>query len=187
MQRWRLLHAGWQDDIFLELEEHTLHSIARDGIPLVRMGLMMPRSTEQTDDNPNALLMAPAQRIDVLVQAGKPGSYRLRAVPYNQGYASPTGPIARIVVEGDPLPMRLPARLPPPPPWKPITDDEITGRRTLVFSAIYPEAPLTYHWPEFSFMVDGKIFDHNRVDQRVRLGAVRSVGKPALDLTTSLR
>ena len=38
VQRWRILHAGWQDDLFLDLEGHTLNSIARDGIPLSRMG-----------------------------------------------------------------------------------------------------------------------------------------------------
>jgi len=32
VQRWRILHAGWQDDIFMELEGHALHAIARDGI-----------------------------------------------------------------------------------------------------------------------------------------------------------
>ena len=34
VQRWRILHAGWQDDIFMDLEGHTLNPIARDGIPL---------------------------------------------------------------------------------------------------------------------------------------------------------
>jgi FtsP/CotA-like multicopper oxidase with cupredoxin domain len=110
VQRWRILHAGWQDDMLLDLEGHTLNSIARDGIPLARMGLSVPiKPDRSTDHHPNAMLMAPGQRIDVLVQAGEPGTYALRAVPYDQGYASPTGPIARLVVEGDPLPMSLPA------------------------------------------------------------------------------
>ena len=86
VQRWRILHAGWQDDIFMELEGHTLNPIARDGIPLSRMGLSVPRKPDQPTDYPNAMLMAPGQRIDVLVQAGKPGTYAFRAVPYYQGY-----------------------------------------------------------------------------------------------------
>ena len=108
VQRWRILHAGWQDDLFLDLEGHALNPIARDGIPLGRMGLTVPRKPEQPADYPNAMLMAPGQRTDVLVQAGKPGTYAFRAVPYDQGYAAPTGPIARLVIEGDPLPMNLP-------------------------------------------------------------------------------
>lgn len=168
VQHWRLLHAGWQDDIVMELEGHALNSVARDGIPLARMGLNVPRKPDQPTDYPNATLIAPGQRIDVLVQAGKPGSYMLRAVPYDQGYASPTGPIARLVVEGDPLPMSLPTKL-PTPPEKLIGDAEITGTRVLTFSVT---SPGTMEWQKFRFMIDGKTFDPDRVDQRVRLGAV---------------
>lgn len=171
VQRWRILHAGWQDDIFMELEGHTLHPIARDGNPLLRMDQSILRTPEHAKDNPKAMLMAPGQRIDVLVKAGAPGSYMFRAVPYNQGYSSPTGPIARIVVEGDPLSMKLPTKL-PPPPEKTIGNKEITGTRVLRVSATHPEVEATEHWQEFRFLIDGKVFDPNRVDQRVRLGAV---------------
>ena len=171
VQRWRLLHAGWQDDLFIELTGHALNPIARDGVPLSRIGLSIPRHLEGSTGNPNAMLMAPGQRTDVLVQAGKPGTYSLRAVPYDQGYASPTGPIARLVVEGDPLPMNLPAKLPPLPEAL-IADAEITGRRVLTLSGNAPEKEATEHWRDFRFFVDGKTFDPNRVDQRVRLGAV---------------
>ena len=67
VQRLRILHAGWQDDIFMELEGHKLISIARDGIPLSRMGLSVPIKPDQPTDHPNAMLMAPGQRLDVLV------------------------------------------------------------------------------------------------------------------------
>jgi FtsP/CotA-like multicopper oxidase with cupredoxin domain len=171
VQRWRILHAGWQDDLFLEFQGHTLHPIARDGTPLSRMDLSLPRTPEHVSDNPKALLIAPGQRIDVLVKAGAPGSYEFRAIPYNQGYSSPTGPLARIVVAGDRLSMNLPAKL-PPSPEKTISDQEITGTRVLRFSATHPEVEATEHWQEFGFQIDGKVFDPNRVDQRVRLGAV---------------
>jgi len=42
----------------------------------------------------------------------------------------------------------------------------------LRFSATHPEVEATEHWQEFGFQIDGKVFDPNRVDQRVRLGAV---------------
>jgi FtsP/CotA-like multicopper oxidase with cupredoxin domain len=148
VQRWRILHAGWQDDIFMELEVHTLHPIARDGNPLSRMGQSILRTPEHAKDDPKAMLMAPGQRIDVLVKAGAPGSYMFRAVPYNQGYSSPIGPIARIVVEGDPLSMKLPTKL-PPPPEKTIANKEITGTRVLRVSATHPEVEATEHWQEF--------------------------------------
>ncbi len=170
VQRWRILHAGWQDDMFMELEGHVLNTIARDGIPLARMGMSVPRKPDQPTDYPNAMLIAPGQRLDVLVQAGEPGTYAFRAVPYDQGYPSPTGPIARLVVAGDPLPMNLPAKL-PAPLEKLIGDEEITGTRVLKFGEIRLDGP-TEFWRTFRFTVDGKTFDPDRVDQRVRLGAV---------------
>jgi FtsP/CotA-like multicopper oxidase with cupredoxin domain len=172
VQRWRLLHAGYQDDMFLELEGHTLHPIARDGIPLLRMDLSIPRTPKHRNDNPNAMLMAPGQRIDVLVEAGKPGTYAFRAIPYDEGYSSPTGPLARLVVEGDPMVMSLPAKLSPTPPEPIIRDEELTGTRVLRFSSRHAKMDGTAQWQDFGFLVDGKTFDPDRVDQRVRLGAV---------------
>ena len=159
VQRWRLVHAGYQDDLFLRLERHALRPIARDGISLSHMG--------ELDD----MLIVPGQRIDVLVQAGTPGTYELRALPYDQGYPSPTGALARVVVAGDPLPMSVPAKL-PLAPLATIRDDEITGTRQLTLSKTGPEVDATSHWQEFRFFVDNRSFDPNRVDQRVRLGAV---------------
>ena len=74
VQRWRLVHAGYQDHMNLSLKDHPMHPIARDGISLARM-----------EDPGATMLIAPGQRIDVLVKAGAPGTYELRALPYDQG------------------------------------------------------------------------------------------------------
>jgi len=161
VQRWRLVAAQYQDNMLLQLDKHRLNVIAYDGIQLGSMQEM------------SQLLMLPGQRADVLVQAGAPGTYELNATPFDQGYPSPTGPLARVIVAGEPLPMKLPAAL-PKPPLETIADSEITGRRTLVLSS-FGDPPENYpggQWQEFRFMVDGKIFDPARIDQRVRLGAV---------------
>ena len=171
VQRWRFIQAGQQDDMFLELEGHSFHQIARDGIPLSRINLSPPPTSQQSIDHPNAMIMAPGQRIDVLVKAGKPGTYALRALPYDQGYLSPAGPLARLVVEGEPMDMKLPTKL-PPVVYQPISDKEITGNRTITFSSKPLENPATSHWQEFKFLIDGKSFDPTRIDHRVRLGAV---------------
>jgi FtsP/CotA-like multicopper oxidase with cupredoxin domain len=76
-----------------------------------------------------------------------------------------------VVVAGEKLPMKLPAAL-PKPSLETIRDSEITGRRTLVLGATSPENDVAGHWQEYSFNVDGKVFDASRVDQRVRLGSV---------------
>src|SRR5258708_28469725 len=77
------------------------------------------------------LLISPGQRADVLVQAGGPGTYELNTMPFDQGHPSPNGPLAGVVVAGEPLPMKLPAAL-PQPPLQTIRDSEIPGRRTPV-------------------------------------------------------
>ena len=159
VQRWRILAAQYQDDMLLDLEKHDLHVIAYDGIQLGAMETMKQH------------LILPGQRADVLVQAGAPGTYELRAMPYDQGHPSPVGPLARVVVAGEPMAMKLPTSL-PKAPFGPINDSELTGSRKLVFSATAPEADAAGHWQEFSFFIDGKKFDPTRIDQRVKLNSV---------------
>jgi FtsP/CotA-like multicopper oxidase with cupredoxin domain len=81
------------------------------------------------------------------------------------------GPLARVVVSGAPMDMKLPRAL-PPAPLAAIKETEITNRRKVVLSATAPEADAAGHWQEFEFFVDGKKFDPARIDQRVKLGAV---------------
>ena len=100
VQRWRILNAAYQDDMLLDLEKHDLHAVAYDGIQL---GAMQPLKQ---------VLIAPGQRADMLVQAGAAGTYELSAMPYDQGHPSPVGPLARLVVSGEPMDMKLPSALP---------------------------------------------------------------------------
>jgi FtsP/CotA-like multicopper oxidase with cupredoxin domain len=159
VQRWRILHAGYQDDMLLELEKHDLHIIAYDGIQLGAMETMKQH------------LILPGQRADVLVQAGAPGTYALKAMDYDQGHPSPSGPLARVVVAGEPMAMKLPTAL-PKAPLEAVKDAELTGSRKLVFSATAPEADAAGHWQEFAFFIDGKKFDPTRIDQKVKLGSI---------------
>ena len=75
VQRWRLLHAGYQDTLRVALERHALHAIAYDGIALPQV------------ERQEAMVLAPGQRADVLVQAGAPGPMcwaaclTIRAIP----------------------------------------------------------------------------------------------------------
>ena len=159
VQRWRIVQACHESDLRLALEGHALHAIAYDGIPL--------STIEQHD----SLVVVPGQRADVLVRAGEPGEYQLAAVANDQGYPSPTGPLARVVVSGAPLPMDLPTVL-PAPPLSPIDDGELTGARRIVLSTRNPEYPPAANFEEFAFLIDGQQFDINRVDQAITLGSV---------------
>ncbi|MCA9877683.1 MAG: multicopper oxidase domain-containing protein [Thermomicrobiales bacterium] len=159
VQRWRVVQAAHEDNFRLGLAGHQLHVIARDGLSLA--------AVEPAPD----IVLAPGQRVDFLVQAGDPGAYQLAALPNDQGYPSPEGPFATLIVAGDPLPMALPLRL-PAPPLATIADAELTGRRTLTFSEWAPESPASAGYQEFAFLVDGRQFDPLRVDQTVALNAV---------------
>ena len=159
VQRWRIVQAAHESNLRLALDDHLLHPIAYDGIPRSRI------------EGLESLVVAPGQRADVLVQAGAPGAYELRAIANDQGYPSPTGLLAHVVVEGEPVTMSLPETL-PESPLAPIGDDEITGTRTITFTAIEPEVPAAATYQEFADLIDGRRFDPDRVDQTIRLGAV---------------
>ena len=160
VQRWRILHAGWQDDIFMELEGHTLNPIARDGIPLARMGLTRPaqaRSAHRLSERHADGARTADRRAGAGGRARAPT--RFRAVPYYQGYDAPTGPIARLVVEGDPLPMTLPAKLPPLPGRSSSATTRSPEAACLRFSAIASGGRAVGVLAEFRFTIDGKTFD----------------------------
>lgn len=159
VQRWRIVQAAHEDNFRLALGDHLLYPIAYDGIALSRLNAL---------DN---IVVAPGQRVDLLVQAGAPGTYELRAIDNDQGYPSPKGVLAHVVVEGEPAAMSLPTSL-PAGPFAPIGDDEITGTRTLTFNSNNPEQPAAASYHEFAFLVDDQRFDPTRVDQTIRLGDV---------------
>jgi FtsP/CotA-like multicopper oxidase with cupredoxin domain len=159
VQRWRIVHAGHEDNLRVALEGHLLHAIAFDGI------------RRSVIDGSDSLVLAPGQRADVLVKAGPAGTYPFRAVANDQGYGSPVGPLARLVVEGEPLEMRLPATLGGEPILS-IRDEEITNTRRLTLSAKQPEFPPAANYQEFAFLICGRRFDPDRIDHRIPLGAV---------------
>ncbi|WP_109831087.1 multicopper oxidase family protein [Reichenbachiella versicolor] len=57
VQRWRFIHAGVRESLELQLEGHTMHEIALDGISLGRM------------ESKDSIQMEPGYRSDVLVKA----------------------------------------------------------------------------------------------------------------------
>jgi FtsP/CotA-like multicopper oxidase with cupredoxin domain len=140
VQRWRIVHTGHEDNLHIALEKHALHAIAFDGIRRSQI------------DHIESLLLAPGQRADVLVQAGATGTYALRAIANDQGYPSPVGPLARIIVDGEPLPMPLPAAL-GGAPLTTIRDEEVTNARRLTLSVEQPEFPPAANYQEFAFVM----------------------------------
>jgi suppressor of ftsI len=151
-QLWRLANISANIYYNVRLRGQRFYVIATDGIPV--------RQVYATD----TLVMAAANRFDVLVQGGPPGSTILETLPYSTGPAGnqfPQANLATVVSAGKP---QRPAQLPTTfAPTKDLSNAPIAARRTIVFSE---NAAGT------EFFINGKQFDPNRVDVRVKVNTV---------------
>jgi FtsP/CotA-like multicopper oxidase with cupredoxin domain len=153
VQRWRLVNAAPHHFFLLRLDGHAFFQVAQDGIALPRV-----RPVQE-------ILLAPGNRVEVLVKAGARGTYRFRAASYDQGH--PGGPMPEVqlgtlVVQGDSVDMRLPTgSLPTVPP----PDTVVARTRRITFQGQILTAPV-------SFSLDSVMFDPARPAQRVTVGTV---------------
>ncbi|HEY0547105.1 MAG TPA: multicopper oxidase domain-containing protein [Pyrinomonadaceae bacterium] len=182
VQRWRFINATATPGGFVKLQLlngddvfEAMMLVAVDGYPLRRM--------ERLTD----YVLPPGGRADFLVQLFKPGRYLM----YKERYQGRTGNqvLAVLEVAGKPLNMSLPQSLPPLTQFQnPILDSELTGRRTIRFQVcpeqargetckLYPNAKLCSglkgnETVASAFLIDGKPYDPERIDQTIKLGAV---------------
>lgn len=150
-ERWRLLNASADTFLDLQLDGHQLHQIGADGNPLG-----VPWSRDR-------VFLSPGERAEVLVQAGAAGRYAFRSLAWGDGFqAQNEMPVATLRVAGEPVtPVPLPTTL---LPFTELTEEMVERRRLLIF-----EEPSQN---PFTVAIDGKVFDPNRVDQTVPLGAI---------------
>jgi suppressor of ftsI len=109
------------------------------------------------------LTIPPGGRAEVLVRApAKRGNYQLRTRSFNTGPAGDSYPaqkMATLRVTGDPVESPpLPEVFPPVPDLR---EEHVDHRRTVVFDDT--DDPNV-------FVIDGRVWDRDRVDQNVRLG-----------------
>lgn len=165
VQHWRVLHAGDAQFLPLALDGLELHEVGRDGNPLP--------SAQQVAQ----LDIAPGNRANVLVKAGKPGMYQLRRPAFMQGkQALPELHLADVIVlaAGDqrvardvPFGRQIPrGALPANAMLRPIGDAEITGRRQFVLGA----SEVKGYFRDTEFTINDKPFDPARDDVRAKLG-----------------
>jgi FtsP/CotA-like multicopper oxidase with cupredoxin domain len=130
----------------LKLDGHQMIQIAKDGNPY---DVPVPR---------DEILMAPAERIEVMVRGGAPGSYALRTLPFDQGFAvNPDVVLATMVSQGDPVtPVELPAKL---IPLKDLRTVQVDRRREISFQVLPRDDP-----QRSNFLINSQLFDENRVD-----------------------
>lgn len=164
IQRWRCIHAGTNSGLNLAItdgKEKTLwlHELARDGLAL-------PQVTPQKN-----ILLQPGYRADFLVQAPPtPGEYFLVSGKIEASKSITKAEqaleyLARVVVRGAPVKMKLPPadaikKYAPPP----IPDAELLKERRTIhfFAKIEPGHKI--------MSINGKMFGQDPEPLRVRLG-----------------
>jgi FtsP/CotA-like multicopper oxidase with cupredoxin domain len=179
VQRWRLLNASAATFMSLRLDRHDFHVLAWDGLTL------------RAPSPAGVVMLAPGNRAEVLVRAGRPGRYDLVLTPGSSQYPDipgmpaaggppPTepGPVAvpgfpvlpgeldaravlRLEVTGSGAAMGLPTALPAYDP--PMAP--IARRRDVAFTVRQPPGR-----PFPAFGVDGAPFDPARRPYRPVLG-----------------
>jgi len=100
VQRWRWLNATEGDNLPVALQGHSLNIVAMDGITAANVNSLPAEAP---------VVIGPGQRYEVLVKAGKPGTYLLQALdPFIPESVSPSG------IDPEMRPSRHSADLPQP-------------------------------------------------------------------------
>ena len=152
VQNWRFVNAGTFNMLNLSLDMHTFYQYSHDGnprrtirqVPPIPESAFVPPATPPAT-YPEGVVLAVANRTNVLVRAGVPGTYQLRTFPIEMG-RNPQSVlagdiVATVIVLDDPYPMSLPPDpLPVTPFLAPITDEEFAAngglKRTIVMRVI---------------------------------------------------
>jgi FtsP/CotA-like multicopper oxidase with cupredoxin domain len=168
MLRLRLVNASSSRFYRLSLPEHPLYLIATDGVPLSE-----PVELRE-------LLLTPGERAEVLVRGERePGQYSLLSLPYNRGGMGMMGrgmmrrgmmgrsdwettrTLATLTYSGQVSPLPLPEKL--------IRVEALPEtqkiRRFYLNHSMAPRMGMV-------FLINGKTFDHQRIDTQVRLNTL---------------
>lgn len=149
-QLWRL--ANLSADIYYDvhLDGHQFHIIAEDGNPVWKVSSV------------ESIPIPPGKRFDVLVQGGEPGTVEFKTLEYDQqGDLYPEATLATVTVTPSELTAAaLPEKLAEP---NDLRDAEVDLFRTVTFAKDQAMG---------HFLIDAKMFDENRIDQAVKLGAL---------------
>ncbi len=150
--RFRILNASSDDFYNFAIPGQKLNIISRDGNTL---------SEVQSVDSE---VMAPGDRIEILFTPGLWQTYQVKSLKYNAGsFTYPEANFMKIQVAGFPTsPAELPTTL---IKHKDFRDEPVVRTRTLTFTEGGTNNNPTY-------LLDGKEFNPNQIDQVMTLGAV---------------
>ena len=132
--RFRMLNGCSDLMMPIQVENHPMYLLAMDG-----NNFDQPHVKEYVPNAPQVIL-APANRAEFLIKASpKPGTYKILQLAQNAQFLEAVQKtIAIIEVEGEPMNMGIPRKLPTLTRYPSISDDEIVRQRRFVFSGLYP-------------------------------------------------
>jgi len=153
-QRWRLLNGSVSSLWTIQIEGHPMTLIAQDGNTLANAVTL------------DSLNIATAQRRDILIQgASRPGVYQVTFTDLQP--AAPAATLAYLVVTGPAQPPQpLPTTL---LPFVDLRNVAVDKEREIEFQIQSPPPGPPNTFAGQGFLIDGKAFDPNRVDQFGRL------------------
>lgn len=157
-ERWRIWNACSARYLRLALPGCELTLVGTDGGPIER-----PRTVSEW-------LLAPAQRVELLVTAQRDGATQLIAESYDRGKmgGAPVDPALPLLE----VTLRAPRTPPAPLPARLRTVDAFGAARAVQRVRFSEEMSMTGGKHEMRFLVNGKSFDMQRVDLTSRVGAV---------------
>ena len=158
-QFWRILNIGADIYYNLELEDHTMYILGRDGNRTTELipinGVQRPEDFE---------LLGISSRWDLLVQCGEPGEYSLKTNFINmgpQGDMYPEETLLTLVVQGDEVQqIDLPEMF---PEVENLCDIEPDEEREIIFSETEDGN---------TFFINGNMFDPKVINTEVEVGTV---------------
>jgi FtsP/CotA-like multicopper oxidase with cupredoxin domain len=161
-QLWRFANIDPATFYNITLPGHTFNVIAEDGNPVWEVW-----------DGKNLVLPA-GKRYEVLVTGGEIGTYPLKSLPYNRSGFSPTSEItlATINVQDKTIAQAAQLTLSSLVPEHDLGNDQIQTQRTLIFNGSPDNQTANRFGDVGTNQINGKVFDHDRIDYIVKLGDV---------------
>lgn len=163
LQRWRIFNADADRFVVLRLAHgQRFELLAEDGHTLAK-----PLSV-------STLQIAPGSRREVLVRGGKPGSYALKAIPFESfpggklaanGGPQPNETLLTLRSAGKPNRTPFQAHAPLTHPTD-LRTKHVDRKRTIVFNEMTEPSGAA------AFVLNGMKFDPNRIDVTMKLGSV---------------
>jgi FtsP/CotA-like multicopper oxidase with cupredoxin domain len=180
VQRWRMVDGSFRETMAIRLQGHALNEIATDGLYTGRIDSW--RDGQQ-------LILYPGYRSDVLVQAGRPGTYQLlddsaSAAKGLRGVAEDPNLLALVIVEGAPMDMRLPTQA-EMAPLNPFRGVDLSTRAVRTQEAVFKlGASMKPGDGRNTFQVNYEAFNESRTRylqlDSVDLWSLTTVGDPAV-------